>query len=83
MTTSHQGNTTGSDIRARPRLQFLSAEQAECIHRASLRLLETAGVKVHLPEAVDLLKKAGAEVVELPEQSVFHPVSPTCIAIDA
>ncbi len=83
MTTSHQGNTTGSDIRARPRLQFLSAEQAECIHRASLRLLETAGVKVHLPEAVGLLKKAGAEVDVPPKQAVGHPGAPTCIAIDA
>jgi len=55
MTTSHQGNTTGSDIRARPRLQFLSVKQAEHVHRASLRLLETAGVKMHLREAVDLL----------------------------
>jgi trimethylamine--corrinoid protein Co-methyltransferase len=49
------------DLFGRPRLQFLSSEQSERIHLASLRLLETAGVRIHLPEAVDLLVKAGAE----------------------
>jgi trimethylamine--corrinoid protein Co-methyltransferase len=53
-----------SDFSARPRLQFLSGQQTERIHRASLRLLETVGVRVHLPEAVQLLEAAGAEVRE-------------------
>jgi trimethylamine--corrinoid protein Co-methyltransferase len=41
---------------------LLSSEQAERIHRASLKLLETAGARFHLQDAVDLLQKAGAEV---------------------
>lgn len=52
---------------ARPRLQFLSTEQAEGIHRASLRVLEATGVRIHLPEAVDLLEEAGADVSKAPD----------------
>jgi trimethylamine--corrinoid protein Co-methyltransferase len=52
------------DLHGRPSLQFLSSEQAKRIHQASLRLLETVGVRIHLPEAVDLLKSAGAEMRE-------------------
>ena len=52
------------DPHARPHLQFLSSQQSERIHQASLRLLETVGVRVHLRQAVDLLERAGAEVRE-------------------
>ena len=34
------------------------------IHNASLEILERTGVRLHLQEAVDLLKKAGAHVTE-------------------
>jgi trimethylamine--corrinoid protein Co-methyltransferase len=40
----------------------LTDEQFEKIHAASLEILERIGVRVHLQEAIDLLKKAGASV---------------------
>jgi len=52
------------DPHARPRLRLLSSQQSERIHQASLRLLETVGVRVHLRQAVELLERAGAEVRE-------------------
>ena len=48
----------------RVKMNFLSQAQKEIIHKSSLRLLEKVGVNVFLPEAVDLLKKAGAEVID-------------------
>ena len=45
-----------------PRFQKLSRDQLERIHNASLEILERTGVKLHLPEAVELLRKAGADV---------------------
>ena len=46
-----------------PLFKKLSQDQLERIHFASLEILERTGVRLHLPEAVDLLKKAGADVV--------------------
>jgi len=40
----------------------LSDEQFEKMHAASLEILERIGVRLHLQEAIDLLKKAGARV---------------------
>lgn len=40
----------------------LSANQCQKIHAASLEILEKIGVRLDLPEAVDLLKKAGATI---------------------
>ncbi len=52
----------------------LSTAQVEKIHAASLEILERIGVRLDLPEAVDLLKKAGAraegERVFVPHQLV-------------
>ena len=45
-----------------PRFQKLSHDQLARIHFASLEILERTGVRLHLPEAVELLKKAGADV---------------------
>jgi trimethylamine--corrinoid protein Co-methyltransferase len=42
----------------------LTDSQVEKIHAASLEILESIGVQLHLPEAIDLLKKAGAKVSE-------------------
>jgi trimethylamine--corrinoid protein Co-methyltransferase len=42
----------------------LTDSQVEKIHAASLDILEGIGVQLHLPEAIDLLKKAGAKVSE-------------------
>ena len=38
--------------------------QIQQIHNASLEILERTGVRLHLQEAIDLLKKAGAHVSE-------------------
>lgn len=46
------------------RITHLSDEQAEGIHAASLEILERIGVRLHLPEAIKLLIKAGATVTE-------------------
>jgi len=51
-------------VRRRPRIQLLSSDQIYQIHLSSLRLLEKTGVNVLLPEAVDLLREAGAYVTD-------------------
>lgn len=53
------------------RITRLSDNQAQKIHEASMEILERIGVRLHLPEAVDLLKKAGAKVTD--ENLVFVP----------
>jgi len=60
MTTTH---SNFQSINA-PRIQKLSQDQLERIHFASLEILERTGVRLHLPEAVELLKNAGAHVSE-------------------
>ena len=45
-----------------PIFRKLSDNQRERIHFASLEILERTGVRLHLPEAVDLLHSAGADV---------------------
>ena len=40
----------------------LSPQQCEKLHNASLEILERTGVRLYEPEAVELLKKAGAFV---------------------
>jgi len=49
-------------VRRRPCLQVLSSDQIYQIHLSSLKVLERTGVNVLLPEAVDLLREAGADV---------------------
>jgi len=51
-------------------LQFLRLSEEECrkIHSASLEILERYGVRLHLKEAVELLKKAGAKA----EDNLVH-----------
>lgn len=44
--------------------EYLSAEQCRKLHNASLEILMRTGVRLFLPEAVSLLKKAGAFVSE-------------------
>ncbi|MFM7274322.1 MAG: trimethylamine methyltransferase family protein, partial [Gammaproteobacteria bacterium] len=45
-----------------PPLQLLSADELESIHHASLRVLSEIGMDFALPEARELLRKAGASV---------------------
>lgn len=47
-----------------PNFQKLSQDQLTRIHAASMEILERTGVRLHLPEAVDILKNAGAAVTE-------------------
>jgi trimethylamine--corrinoid protein Co-methyltransferase len=54
--------TTGYEPIIKPQLRLLSSEQLQQIHLASLEVLERTGVDVQLPEAVDLLGAAGADV---------------------
>jgi len=43
-------------------ITHISDEQVQQIHAASLEILEGIDVRLHLSEAIDLLKKAGARV---------------------
>lgn len=52
----------GFEMMARPRLTLMSADQVRQIHEASLEVLARTGVRVLLPEAVQLLEQAGADV---------------------
>ncbi len=45
-----------------PVFKQVSGDQIQEIHFASLEILERTGVRLHLQEAVDLLKRAGAHV---------------------
>jgi trimethylamine--corrinoid protein Co-methyltransferase len=57
-----------------PRISFLSRNDIETIHAASLELLEGTGVLVKNPNAVELLERAGcrveAQVVHIPPSLV-------------
>ena len=62
------------------RYSRLTDEQFQKIHAACLEILERMGVRVHLPEAIDLLEKAGARVddgnlVHLPNRLVEEALS--------
>ena len=48
--------------RAFPPMAIISADEVESIHRASLKVLSEIGMDFSLPEARDLLKKAGADI---------------------
>ena len=48
--------------RAFPPMSIISADEVESIHHASLRVLSEIGMDFTLPEARDLLEKAGADV---------------------
>jgi trimethylamine--corrinoid protein Co-methyltransferase len=47
---------------SKPRTTFLSREEIEAIHKASLQVLEKTGIKVMSEVALDILKKGGAKV---------------------
>jgi trimethylamine--corrinoid protein Co-methyltransferase len=61
---------------SKPRTTFLTREEIEAIHNASLQVLEKTGIKVMSETALDILKKGGAKVdygtnrVTLPRQLV-------------
>jgi trimethylamine--corrinoid protein Co-methyltransferase len=45
-------------------IEVMSEDQVEAIHRASLTVLKEIGINVLLPEARDILVKAGADLVD-------------------
>ena len=47
-----------------PYFRKLSDDQLAQMHAASLEILERTGVQLHLPEAIDLLRKAGGHVLD-------------------
>ena len=47
---------------SKPRISFLTQEEIESVHNASLQVLEKTGIKVMSKVALDILKKAGAKV---------------------
>ena len=51
-------------LRCSPKYRVLTESQIKRLHEATLELLETAGVKVMLPEAVDMLAGAGCKVLD-------------------
>jgi len=63
----------------KPLLQVLSAAEIELIHRSALKILNEVGFRFPLDEALELLKRAGAEVVDgnvarIPEDLVEYAV---------
>jgi len=46
---------------SKPMINFLTQEEMEAIHNASLQVLEKTGVKVMSEIALDILKKRGGE----------------------
>jgi len=63
------------------RLEPLTRDELEKIHDATVRILESTGIRVLEPEAVELLKKAGASVdkksnvVKIPEDVLKDCIS--------
>jgi len=47
---------------SKPRINFLSQDELDAIHNASLEVLRRTGIKVMSKRALDILKKAGAKV---------------------
>jgi trimethylamine---corrinoid protein Co-methyltransferase len=65
-----------------PQFSILSDSQLEDIHLAALEVLRRTGIRFHHPEAVDMLKHAGAFVsdgnlVKLPTRMVENALSST------
>ena len=53
---------TASKSRCLPTYRLLTQDQIKHIHCATLELLETVGVKVMYPQAIDLLSGAGCRI---------------------
>ncbi|MCK4354033.1 MAG: trimethylamine methyltransferase family protein [Dehalococcoidia bacterium] len=47
---------------SKPKIQFLSGDEIEALHNASLEVLERTGVKVMSEKALNILREAGAKV---------------------
>jgi len=58
----HEGSHAWSRPPAPGAFSRLTAAQCERLHEATLRVLERTGLLVEEPEALELLRRAGAEV---------------------
>ncbi len=56
-----------------PPFKFISDDQVEDIHHASLKVLENTGINFLLPEAREILRQAGADVDEATTRVRFPP----------
>ena len=67
------------NLRVYPRLSMLSREDCLRIHQASCHILKNSGVKVHSDAGLDLLRQAGAVVVDklvkIPPSLVEHALA--------
>ena len=54
-------------------MKVLSDDQVEALHHASLRVLRDNGMEFQLPQAVEILRKAGATVGEDGKRVHFDP----------
>lgn len=62
MITQEQANTSGIHPLIHRRFEILSISDVERIHSTSLRILEKVGVAFDCPEALTMLRDAGAEI---------------------
>lgn len=66
-------------LRMKP-AEFISADEIESIHQASLRILEETGIQLTHLEALEMMKKVGAEVndstqmVKIPRQIIENGI---------
>ncbi len=79
---------TDANSQTQPRFSRLTREQCERLHQASLQILERIGVRLFEPEAIELIKKAGARVdegnrVRIPARLVEQALSsvPRCVVL--
>ncbi len=76
--TPLQLKTSGIRPRVHQRFEILNASDMDKIHAATLRILKEVGVRFDSPEALSLLRKAGAEIegsqVRLPARMVEQAI---------
>ena len=60
-----------SQTHARPTYRLLTQEQIDTLHHATLEVLETVGIRVDHPEAVEMLRSSGCKVID--EKIILFP----------
>ncbi len=78
----------GFGLQCTPQYRLLSRSQIQELHRATLEVLETVGVRIHHAEARQMLQAAGgrikaSDIVQIPgylvEEAINH--APSCVTI--
>jgi trimethylamine---corrinoid protein Co-methyltransferase len=62
---------TGNEVQVRPSYRLLTEAQIQTLHEATLKILETVGMRVSNDEAIEMLRAAGCPVKE--HQIVLFP----------